>query len=58
MMGQREFGEKPYYQFSLDRLVPDDRLLLRIREGVGFSVIRPSVVRSTAAHPGPAVAPR
>jgi transposase len=57
MMGQRQFGPKLYYQFSLERLVPDDHLLRRIAERVDFSFIR-SLCRPFYSHTGqPSVDP-
>jgi transposase len=57
MMGQRQFGPKLYYQFSLERLVPDDHLLRRIAEAVDFSFIRP-LCRPFYSHTGqPSVDP-
>src|SRR2546426_10218143 len=41
MMGQRRFESKLYYEFSLDRLVPEDHLLRRIAAAVDFSFVRP-----------------
>ena len=56
-MGQQEFGEKLYYQFSLERLVPDDHLLRRIAERVDFFFIRP-LCRPYYSHTGqPSVDP-
>jgi transposase len=57
MMGQREFGPKLYYQFSLERLIPDDHLLRRIAERVDFSFIR-TLCRPYYSHTGqPSVDP-
>jgi transposase len=57
MMGQRQFGSKLYYQFSLERLVPDDHLLRRIADAVDFSFIRP-LCRPFYSHTGqPSVDP-
>jgi transposase len=57
MMGQREFGPKLYYQFSLERLIPDDHLLRRIAERVDFSFIR-RLCRPYYSHTGqPSVDP-
>ncbi len=56
-MGQREFGPKLYYQFSLERLIPDDHLLRRIAERVDFSFIR-RLCRPYYSHTGqPSVDP-
>ncbi len=57
MMGQRRFGSKLYYQFSLDRLVPQDHLLRRIAAAVDFSFVRP-LCRPFYSHTGqPSVDP-
>jgi predicted ABC-type transport system involved in lysophospholipase L1 biosynthesis ATPase subunit len=34
MMGKHQFAPKPYYQVSLDRLVPQDHLLRQISEAI------------------------
>jgi transposase len=57
MMGQRRFGSKLYYQFSLDALVPQDHLLRRIATAVDFSFVRP-LCRPFYSHTGqPSVDP-
>jgi transposase len=57
MMGQRDFETKPYYQLSLDRLVPEDHLLRRIAAAVDFSFVRP-LCRPYYSHTGqPSVDP-
>ena len=57
MMGQRRFESKLYYEFSLDRLVPEDHLLRRISAAVDFSFVRP-LCRPFSSHTGqPSVDP-
>lgn len=41
MMGKHQFAPKLYYEFSLDRLVPQDHLLRQIAEAIDFSFIYP-----------------
>src|SRR5438132_13498410 len=57
MMGQRRFECKLYYEFSLERLVPEDHLLRRISAAVDFSFVRP-LCRPFYSHTGqPSVDP-
>ena len=41
MMDRRHFAPKVYHQLSLDRLVPQNRLLRRIAKVVDFSFVYP-----------------
>jgi transposase len=57
MMGHRRFAPKLYYQFSLDRLVPQNHLLRRTAEVIDFSFVYP-LARPYYSHTGqPSVDP-
>jgi hypothetical protein len=42
MMGKHKFAPKPYYELSLDHLLPQDHLLRQISASIDFSFIESS----------------
>jgi len=57
MMGKHRFAPKLYYEFSLDRLVPQDHLLRQIAEAIDFAFVYP-LARPYYSHTGqPSVDP-
>ena len=57
MMGIKKVEAKLFYEFSLDRRVPEDHLLRRIEQAVDFSFVY-SLTRPSYSHTGqPSVDP-